>query len=240
MHTLTRRDDGDQDIDVALIFDARDLQGEPSAARHAVFEAIRAVSPPFARAPERRTNAVTVWYSGGYHVDFAVYREGRAGTEHAGSRWRSADPSVVVNWFTDRNKRASPPWRPGNRVHDGQFRRIVRILKFLRQNDGADYPGGYIISALAAQSYVASPEGDDVALVNTLRLAARHLTTTHTVRDPLNPTTAMALREVDITRLRHYRELLMDTLGPLDGIERRHRTSTAALRAWQTALSFEF
>ena len=53
-----------------------------------------------------------------------------------------------------------------DRVADGQFRRIVRILKFLRQNDGADYPGGYIVSALAAQSYVASVDGDDEALLN--------------------------------------------------------------------------
>jgi hypothetical protein len=239
MHTLTRRDDGDQDIDVALIFDGQGKQCAPSAARQDVLNAVLAVSPRFARAPERRTNAVTVWYSDGYHVDFAVYREGRDGTEHAGSSWRPADPSRVVNWFTDFNKRESPPWRRGDPVHDGQFRRIVRILKFLRQNDDADYPGGYLITALAAQTYVASADGDDVALVNTLRRAAAQLAAGSVIRDPVNPGAAMALRQVDAARLRGYRALLLETLGPLDGIDRRRRTSDAALQAWQNALKFE-
>jgi hypothetical protein len=238
MHTLTRRDDGDQDIDVALVFDARQLQVQPATARQAVLEAILAVSTRFARPPQRRTNAVTVWYAGGFHVDFAVYREAQSGIEHAGSRWQTADPSVVVNWFTAFNKRESPPWRGGDGVADGQFRRIVRILKFLRQSDGSDYPGGYIISALAAQSYVASANGDDEALVQTMRRAAGQLAAESVIRDPLNPRTPMALRTVDSARLRSYRRLLAGTLGPLDGIERRRRTSDAAIGAWLRALNF--
>jgi cyclic GMP-AMP synthase DncV-like protein len=75
MHTLNRHPDNEYDIDTAVIFAEESLPADPLAARKRVAEALNLSGAPFSRDPEARTNAVTVWYAAGHHVDLAVYRE---------------------------------------------------------------------------------------------------------------------------------------------------------------------
>ncbi len=71
MHTLNKSDE--YDIDVALIFRKEDLPADPLEARQLVRDALLKKCTNFAKEPEARTNAVTVWYQEGYHLDLAVF-----------------------------------------------------------------------------------------------------------------------------------------------------------------------
>jgi hypothetical protein len=237
MSTLTQRDDGEQDIDVALIFNAADLPGRPADARELVHQAVLAAAPEgFRRAPERRTNAVTVWYSGGFHIDFAVYRTAGRKMEHAGASWKPASPAASVDWFVRENRRLSPKWHPNDLVAAGQLRRIVRFMKYLRQCDKKVYPGGYVITALACRYYVPSQIGDDVALAWTLAGAAQGIVRGNDVPDPVVQGRSLVPRQKDVDRLLRYGRLLSQVLAPLRPLYARRQRRTDAVAAWEQAL----
>lgn len=240
MSTLTQRDDGEQDLDVALIFNADDLPARPADARSVVHEAVLAAAPEgFRRAPERRTNAVTVWYAGGYHIDFAVYRTDGRAMEHAGASWERASPAATVDWFVEQNRRRSPGWFPGALVPDGQLRRVVRFMKYLRHGDRTAYPGGYIITALACRNYQPSAEGDDLALAATLARAAQDIARGCDLPDPVVHGRSLLQRQRDIDRLRRYGELLFEVLAPLRPIFTGAGRGFDAVAAWEQAIGFE-
>jgi hypothetical protein len=237
MSTLTQRDDGNQDIDVALIFNARDLPARPAEARSLIHAAVLATAPgTFHRAPERRTNAVTVWYTGGYHIDFAVYRSDGGVTEHAGPTWERASPAATVRWFLQLNARWSPKWSPGALVNDSQLRRVVRFMKYLRQGEPGDYPGGYIITALACRNYQPSADGDDVALAATLARVAREIESRRALPDPIAPGRPLLRRDRDNQRLYRYGALLERVLRPLRPLFDRRRRRVDAVGAWEQAI----
>ena len=240
MSTLTRRDDGEQDIDVALIFNVADLPARPADARALVHDAVLAAAPEgFRRAPERRTNAVTVWYSGGYHIDFAVYRTDGAAMEHAGASWEPASPAATVNWFVEENRLSSPEWYPGALVPDSQLRRVVRFMKFLRHGDREEYPGGFIITALACQAYVPRPDGDDLALAATLARAAQHIARGRDLPDPVVRGRSLLQRQRDLRRLQRYGNLLAEVLVPLQPLFTGGGRRFDAVAAWERAIGFE-
>lgn len=240
MSTLTRRDDGEQDLDVALIFNVADMPARPPDARAVVHEAVLAAAPEgFRRPPERRTNAVTVWYSGGYHIDFAVYRTDGRAMEHAGATWEPASPAASVDWFIEENRRRSPKWYPGALVADAQLRRVVRFMKYLRHGDRNVYPGGYIITALACRNYQPSPEGDDLALAATLARSAQEISRGREIPDPVVRGRSLISRQRDVDRLQRYGALLSQVLEPLmplfNGVGRRFD----AVAAWERAIGRE-
>lgn len=133
MHTLNKHRDNTYDLDCAIIFRKDDLPSSALEARERIVAAFKQTGVKFARDPEVRTNAVTVWYAEGYHIDFAVYREsvtwwGKTIIEHAGRDWQEADPAQMTAWFSDRVSTLSPSGY-GVTVAAGQMRRIVRWLK---------------------------------------------------------------------------------------------------------------
>lgn len=96
MKTMNQRpennSDTDHDIDTATIFKREDLPENPYNARQRVLAGIKEGGGNFSHDPEARTNAVTVWYKDGYHVDLAVHRVytdiyGYEVIEHAGVDW---------------------------------------------------------------------------------------------------------------------------------------------------------
>lgn len=240
MNTLTQRDDGDQDIDVALIFPSKSLPDGARAARNRLYEVVSSAAPgTFSHPPERRTNAVTVWYADGYHIDFAIYREVGRRLEHAGPQWTPSDPRAVVTWFQHQNKIRSPSWSQHRTVKSGQLRRIVRILKYLRQGDWNDYPGGFLITVLAVRCYQPSPEGDDVSLLATMRAMSNQLQFSTELIDPCLGGGWLTLRTKDHAKLRRYHRLLKKTLRALEPLTcRRPRTDPVAV--WEEALGFEW
>lgn len=181
MHTLNQDPEGRNtyDIDVAVVFNKADLPDGPLAARQRVRDALLKKCGNFADVPEARTNAVTIWYGEGYHIDFAVYRQwtdilGRTVLEHASTEWKSRDPDAVTEWFTktvtDLSPKASPALGYYPKVAEGQFRRIVRLVKwFCRSRSGWSLPGGMVISNLLADGvYKSNPDRDDRAFYDTL------------------------------------------------------------------------
>jgi hypothetical protein len=89
MDTMNQHPDKDYDIDTGVIVDAGALPVSALESRKRVAEALQQAAGTFATEPEARTNAVTVWYAEGHHVDVAVYRRTDSGAlEHAGADWR--------------------------------------------------------------------------------------------------------------------------------------------------------
>jgi hypothetical protein len=105
MHTLNQSDE--YDIDVAVIFRKSDLPEDPLKARQRVRDALQKKCTNFSKDPEARTNAVTVWYQDGYHIDFAIYRTWEefngfrmvSYIEHASTTWMTRDPAEINDWF---------------------------------------------------------------------------------------------------------------------------------------------
>lgn len=162
------------DIDIALIFEKDDLPADALKARQQVRDALLKSNAAFNDPPEARTNAVTVWYADGYHLDFAVYRRStnvwnQAVHEHAGADWVARDPAEVTQWF-DATVDAKSPKGLLVGVRPGQLRRIVRLMKwFSRSRASWDLPGGMIISTLVNECYRSDASRDDVALYDTLK-----------------------------------------------------------------------
>jgi Adenylyl/Guanylyl and SMODS C-terminal sensor domain len=176
MHTLNQdpHDDNDYDIDVAVLFNKADLPDDPLKARQRVADALGKRCTNFTQEPIARTNAVTVWYAEGHHVDFAVFRTytdvyGRKIMEHASTEWKERDPQAVNKWFQTAVETKSPPASLLVTVGTGQLRRIVRFMKwFSKSRTSWSLPGGLIISTLVAESYRPDFNRDDVALYNTI------------------------------------------------------------------------
>lgn len=170
-------EESNHDIDVAVIFDKDDLPAGALQARQRVRDALCRRGSNFLKDPEARTNAVTVWYSDGYHLDFAIYRKstnifGVVTYEHAGASWVARDPAEVTTWFGDQVDALSPnasTYDPAPTVRVNQLRRIVRLVKwYCRSRTSWSLPGGMIATTLVVECYRPHPHRDDVALYDTL------------------------------------------------------------------------
>ena len=159
MFTMVQHADNDYDIDTAVIFDRDDLPASPLKARQRVLAGIENAEVGFKQPPEARTNAVTIWYADGHHIDLAVYRcyadaSGNEVIEHAGAEWTRRNPTEITDWFMGEVARQSPSREVGAAVNDGQMRRIVQLLKmFAKLHPSWNLPGGLSISALVAECY---------------------------------------------------------------------------------------
>ena len=215
MSTLNQHRHKGYDIDVAVIFREEDLPGRALKARQRVAEALRASLNNFATKPMARTNAVTVWYNKGEHVDLAVYREvvsdGEPGfLEHAGAQWRKRDPEAVNDWFSQKAQSLSPSPESGATVDKLQFRRIVRLVKaFARSRVSWDLPGGMILSALVAEVYKPDLHRDDVSLYNTLYALRDRLRENLEVDSPV-------VRGESLTSKQQIRAQIVRLLGKLN------------------------
>lgn len=156
MRTLNQdpADESDYDIDVAVIFKKDDIPSDPLEARKRVCEALKKSGAKFSKDPEPRTNAVTIWYAEGYHIDFAVFRtyekDGITRVEHASTQWKNRDPDEVTTWFDKQVNDLSPKPTGGilsGTVEAGQLRRMVRFVKwFCKSRSSWCLPGGMIVS----------------------------------------------------------------------------------------------
>jgi len=181
MHTLNQHPAGDYDIDTGVVFDAAALPASALDARKRVAEALRLSGVSFAKEPEARTNAVTVWYVEGHHVDLAVYRRTPAGSlEHAGPNWTERDAEQMTDWFIRQVDVLSPSLLPD--VEPKQLRRIVRFVKrFCASRRSWSLPGGMITTALVVEIYVSDRARDDQALRSTLRALRDRIATNQRV-----------------------------------------------------------
>lgn len=255
MHTLNQCEHTDYDIDVAVVFEKDDLPAGAANARIRVRDALqeKMKGTNFSKDPDARKNAVTVWYSDGYHIDFAVYRRrtdwlGNTVVEHAGGdEWTARDPMAYTNWFTDQVDSKSPPTvfhtalNYKVTVPAGQLRRIVRFVKaFARSRSAWALPGGIIITTLVCEVYKQDPMRDDVALVNTLNALLARLKRSIHVENPVLPGvyfTSSDQRRREVERLRDELEAKLPNLDVLNNAD---STRKQAMAAWDAVFWHDF
>lgn len=255
MHTLNQCEHTDYDIDVAVIFEKDDLPANAADARMLVRDGLqeKMKGTNFSKDPEARKNAVTVWYSDGYHVDLAVYRRrtdwlGNTVIEHAGGDdWTARDPMAYTNWFTGQVDANSPPnafqtlFGTSVTVSKGQLRRIVRFVKaFARSRSAWALPGGIIITTLVCEVYKQDANRDDVALVDTLKALLARLKSSVQVENPVQPGvyfTSSDRRRREVERLRDELEA---KLPSLDVLYQADCTRKQAVGAWDAIFWHDF
>jgi len=238
MDTLNQHRDNESDIDIAVIFRKEDLPTTALAARKRVADALVFAGGGFARSPEARTNAVTVWYADGAHVDFAIYRQSGTTLEHAGPNWQALDPTAVKDWFDSKVEALSPEFFTTVRKH--QFRRIVRWVKmFARSRRKWDLPGGMILSALLAETYQLHRKRDDIALYTTLHATLERLQNSLAVRSPVN-SSDLTRKPTRLAQMKDLEAVLHDALEDLAVVSKPNCSRKKALRAWATFFNHDF
>ncbi len=243
MHTMIQNAEQDYDLDVAIVFHKNDLPGSPSVARQRIAAAFNTLGLQFKNPPEARTNAVTIWYAEGYHLDFAVYREaeesdGGVLIEHAGSEWSRRDPMEITNWFNEKVRELSPTGERDQPVTAGQLRRIVRWLKAFAKVQSTSQPGGLLISVMAVESYQPNTERDDVALYNTMVAICQRAYGNH-VYNPVDCTLELTNRDKYLRQVANFRAALAQALQNLQ-ILFQTDSEECALTAWNAMFQHEF
>lgn len=218
MHTINQsQHNDDQDIDHALIFEKDDLPDDSQEAKEHIVKAMKKSGVNFSKDPEARTNAVTVWYQDGYHVDFAIYRKnedfwGDEILEHAGESWTTRDPSAITNWFNKKNIELSPD-KDKNKdvtVAKGQLRRVSRMFKYWsKSRSGWSLPGGLVLTALIVEKYVPHNTRDDQSFSDTLKAVKSRLYWDDDVVNPVD--TSKSLVEKD-----HHKKQVTSLYKKLD------------------------
>jgi hypothetical protein len=248
MHTLNQHPANDYDIDVAQIFRQEDLPSSALDSRKRIAAAFQEVSGQFSKKPKARTNAVTVWYKEGYHIDFAIYREyedenGEVIIEHAGPDWKAADPMAVTGWFNDEVKRLSPRKSDGATVKADQMRRIVRFLKaFAKSRDSKAWnlPGGFIISTLVTECYRPDYYRDDEALYDTMVAIREHLQGSLDVSNPVFPDQDLTYKSEFKNQVRRFRDKLGEAIAELKVLFECDCTEAEAMMAWHWIFRHDF
>jgi hypothetical protein len=247
MHTLNQRPSQDYDIDVAIIFREVDLPSTPIDARKHIERAFKEAGGNFKSDPKARTNAVTVWYVEGYHIDFAVYRESDDGsgnifTEHAGAEWKRRDPVEITDWFTNQVRDRSPLQDYGAKVESRQFRKIVRLLKmFAKSRDSWALPGGIIVSKLVEECYRPHTERDDIALYETMSAIRARLLGNVDVYDPIHIDQKLTYKSLFHKQVERFRDALGDIIdNHLYVLFQNDCTEPIARKAWCEVFNHEF
>ncbi|MBC8520440.1 MAG: hypothetical protein H8D26_00390 [Methanomicrobia archaeon] len=246
MHTLNQHPENDYDIDIAIVFKKDDLLSSALDSRKRIADALKKGGGNFSKEPEARTNAVTVWYKEGYHIDFAIYREyeneyGITNVEHAGPEWTPRDPMEITNWFNQRVKDKSPSKEYGATVKPDQMRRIVRLLKmFTKSQYSWRLPGGLIVSVLVDECYQPNQHRDDVSLYNTMVAIRNRLLFNTEVRNPVDSQQLLTDKMKHKKRVERLRERLNFVIPKLDVLFENDCTESKARKAWNWVFNHTF
>jgi hypothetical protein len=239
MHTMVQHAENDYDIDTAVIFEHADLPASPLKARQRILEGIKQAEVTFKRDPEARTNAVTIWYADGHHIDLAVYRRheddfGSEIIEHAGVEWTRRDPTEITEWFASEVARRSPSTASGATVKDGQMRRVVQLLKmFAKMHPSWNLPGGLLISALVAECYQPDATRDDLALYNTMSSIRLRLQRNTEVTNPVDSAYFLTDKQEHVNELVRFEERLGEALDWLQPLFNHDCDEVVAYKAWE-------
>lgn len=247
MHTLVQRERGDHDIDTAVIFREDALPATALDARKRVYAAIvQGSSGRFRRPPEVRTNAVTVWYAKGPHIDLAVYREraSRLGSkiiEHAGSSWSELDPRSLPEWFGREVARRSPFKSAEDTLPECQMRRMVRYLKaFGISRPSWNLPGGLLRTALVVECYQAHATREDVALYETMKAIERRLSRSTVIRNPVRHDTLLTTKQEHHAQLGRLLARLREALERMQPLHQFGCTEADAMSVWDWMFPHKF
>lgn len=244
--TPENNQEADYDIDTATIFKRDDLPENPLDARRRVLAGVQKGGGNFSQEPEARTNAVTVWYQGGYHVDLAVHRIytndfGEEIIEHAGVEWSRRNPADITNWFKEQVEQRSPSKSNGATVDAKQMRRIVQLLKyFSKSRKSWKLPGGLIISALVSKYYVPDYFRDDKALYETMRAIYYGLLVSVEVANPVDSSQSLTYKDEYRNQVGQFRDKLCEAIDWLSPLFEASCDREQAARAWNTVYKHSY
>lgn len=251
MHTMVQDNDTDYDIDDGVYFQKDKLVGpqggEMSAltVRQMVCAALH--DERFATAPAVLKNCVRVFYNEGFHVDVPTYRRlestdpwtGKATYRYelASSEWKASDPLEVTRWFKRRNKIHSPDLD----TTDGQFRRIVRLIKaFARSRSSwkSLTATGFMITKLADECVVVSARRDDIALRETMKAIRWRLEGNTSIQHPT--LSGEMITHADDGRPHHLKDRLIENLKHLEVLDNSDCTHADAMAAWDKVFATQW
>ena len=246
MFTLNQHPDNEYDIDIAIVFKKDDLPSSALKARQRIADAFKKVAGNFSQKPEARSNAVTVWYAEGYHIDFAVYRTyedtfSNTIIEHAGPEWTEREPMEVTNWFNDAVNLSSPSKAHGATVEKHQMRRLVQLLKaFAKSRSSWNLPGGLIISVLVDECYQPDHYRDDVALYNTMVAIRDRLLIITEVYSPVSTIESLTNKDKYKKQVERLRDELDSAITKLAPVFKDDCTEDEAMSAWNSVFYHPF
>ena len=248
MRTVIWKEDHNFDIDDGIYFDKEQLVGPrgaeitPLQARELIREAVDDGS--FSQRPEVRTNCVRIWYSQGYHVDMPVYRKVVknsfwSGTETyfeiASSKWKRADARAVTTWFESQVSRFN-----GDKVHGGQLRRMVRLLKDFAHSrpSWADRAAsGFMITALVSKVFKPIPGRDDECLFRLMQSISSSLWWSSSIEHPVLEDESIT--RPDDARPKFFREQLKDAINLIEKLK-YSKDRSLGLKTWDRVFNTDF
>lgn len=230
MSTIVQNEDGDYDIDVAVVFDKSVLGDKGAqATRNLVANALKRKTKQFNAEPEVKTSCVRIKYADGYHIDFAVYRRfydlvNECWTyEHAGSDWSDRELKGLTDWFKSQND-----------ASNGELRKIIRLSKMFckSRKSWKNMPSGLLQTVLCDEKLQQSYERIDEQFYYTMREIVNRLETSTSVIAPVDGGRDLTPRNIDHQRMTNWKNRLKSKLEDLEVLFRDDCTKYDAIQAW--------
>lgn len=235
MRTVTQHDKKEYDIDIAIVFENdADLPDSTKEVKAFVEDALQRKCSQFKASPQAKTNAVTVEYASGYHIDFAIYRrtpntQSSYKYEHCGSEWRERDPRSINQWFKEKNDGS-----------DNNIRKVVRILKmFCKSNSGWLMPGGLIQSILVSEKIQVEDRLDET-FYQTINALKKRLDTNKEVYNPTLFMQSVLYKQKDHQKVKNLGTRLGNAIKNLEILFDSKCTEEQAIDAWKTFFNHSF
>ena len=244
MKTMLRDNNNEYDIDDGAYFRKDDLVGDRGAEMSSIDarKMVRNVMDDgtFKMSPEVKANCVRVRYSPGFHVDIPVYRRvvdsytDETYFELASSSgWRRSDARDVTNWYEQTRKGTSDA---------NQFRRLNRYLKkYARSRESwkSRNLSGFAITVLLAETYILSPDRDDIALYRTMEAMKRRLDSNTVIHHPVTPNERITSDDPD-AKASFFWERLKEALDHLAAVYANDCDRESALKCWDKVFNTSF
>lgn len=230
MSTVVQNEDGDYDIDVAVVFDKSVLGDKGAqATRNLVANALKRKTKQFNAEPEVKTSCVRIKYEDGYHIDFAVYRRHYdSGNEcwiyeHAGSDWSVRELKGLTEWFKSQNNDS-----------DGKLRKVIRLSKMFckSRKSWKNMPSGLLQTVLCDEKLQQSYERIDELFYYTMQEIVNRLETSTSVEAPVDDGRDLTPRDIDCKRMTNWKNRLKSKLEDLEVLFSDECTKDDAIQAW--------
>ena len=230
MSTVVQNEDGDYDIDVAVVFDKSVLGDKGAqATRNLVANALKRKTKQFNAEPEVKTSCVRIKYEDGYHIDFAVYRRHYdSGNEcwiyeHAGSDWSVRELKGLTEWFKSQNNDS-----------DGKLRKVIRLSKMFckSRKPWKNMPSGLLQTVLCDEKLQQSYERIDELFYYTMQEIVNRLETSTSVEAPVDDGRDLTPRDIDCKRMTNWKNRLKSKLEDLKVLFSDECTKDDAIQAW--------
>lgn len=238
MSTVVQNENGDYDIDVAVVFNKDDLGDKGAqATRNIVADALRRKTKQFNAEPEVKTSCVRIKYADGYHIDFAVYRRYYSTInhgwiyEHAGSDWAQRELKGLSDWFKTQNN-----------ASDGKLRKVVRLAKmFCKSRDSwKNMPSGLLQTVLCEEQLQDTYVRVDELFYHTMEEVVNRLESDISVAAPVDNGRDLTPRKSDKKKMTNWKNRLKSKLEDLDVLFKDSCTKDDAIQAWYGFFNHDF